>query len=92
MGIRLILGWVLMLSLLTLAAYAVDKHAARSGAWRVRERTLLALALMGGWPGALLGQHLLRHKVQKTRFKALNGMMALINVLVVIAFVSGLGT
>ena len=49
-------------TLLTLALYAWDKHAARSGAARVRERTLHLLALVGGFAGALAGQGLLRHK------------------------------
>lgn len=48
--------------------YAFDKVAARNGDWRVRESTLLWLALLGGAIGAFLGQRLLRHKTRKPPF------------------------
>jgi len=56
-------------SLVTVVAYVIDKSAARSGAWRTRERTLHLFALIGGWPGALFAQQVFRHKSQKTSFR-----------------------
>lgn len=55
-------------SLCTFILYAMDKSAARRGAWRTRESTLHLLSLAGGWPGALLAQQTLRHKSGKTPF------------------------
>lgn len=55
-------------NLVVFAVYAHDKAAARTGGWRVRESTLLGLAVFGGGPGALLGQRLLRHKTRKRPF------------------------
>lgn len=60
-----------VLSLITFALYACDKSAAAAGQERISERTLQLLALAGGWPGALLGQRLLRHKTRKTAFQLL---------------------
>ena len=51
-----------------LIAYAADKRAARMGRIRTRERTLHLLELLGGWPGALIGQQLFRHKRRKASF------------------------
>ena len=33
------------------------------------EATLLVFGLIGGWPGAIIGQQLFRHKTQKQPFK-----------------------
>ena len=56
-------------SLATLIAYAIDKSAAESGHWRTRERTLHALSLAGGWPGALVAQAVFHHKSHKRSFQ-----------------------
>jgi uncharacterized membrane protein YsdA (DUF1294 family)/cold shock CspA family protein len=57
-------------SVVTFFAYAFDKSAAQRGGWRTAEKTLHLLALVGGWPGALLAQQLLRHKSSKAEFRA----------------------
>ena len=59
----------LALSLAAGVAYGIDKRAAQSGAWRTRESTLHVLALMGGWPGALVAQRVFRHKSRKPSFQ-----------------------
>jgi len=59
-------------SLASMAAfivYAVDKSAARANRRRVSERNLLLVGLLGGWPGAIVAQQLLRHKTQKASFR-----------------------
>lgn len=58
-------------SVVTLFAYTLDKTAARNRAWRTKESTLHVLALVGGWPGALVAQKMLRHKTSKESFQAL---------------------
>jgi uncharacterized membrane protein YsdA (DUF1294 family)/cold shock CspA family protein len=57
-------------SVVCFLAYAFDKSAATAGRWRTSERMLLLLGLVGGWPGGLLAQHLLRHKTAKPAFRA----------------------
>jgi uncharacterized membrane protein YsdA (DUF1294 family)/cold shock CspA family protein len=52
----------LLISLITFMIYAKDKTAAKRDSWRTPENTLHMLALIGGWPGALLAHKLLRHK------------------------------
>ncbi len=62
---------LLVLNLVAWASYRWDKRQARrSGARRISERTLLALAWLGGWLGALVAVygHRRRHKVRKGRF------------------------
>lgn len=65
----LIILWLYLgASLVTFAAYAWDKSAAMNDRWRTQESTLHLLALVGGWPGALLAQRLIRHKSKKQSF------------------------
>ena len=56
-------------SALCLAFYAIDKSAARAGRERIPESMLLSLGLVGGWPGAIVAQQVLRHKTAKRTFR-----------------------
>jgi uncharacterized membrane protein YsdA (DUF1294 family)/cold shock CspA family protein len=55
-------------SLASFLAYAGDKRAAVSGGWRISESSLIALGIVGGWPGGILAQRIFRHKTRKTSF------------------------
>ena len=74
-----VLVFYLAASAVAFAAYAVDKSAARRGASRTRESTLHLLGVIGGWPGALVAQQVLRHKSQKRSFKAMFWLTAVLN-------------
>ena len=65
-----VLALYVVASLLAFFAYAIDKSAAKSNQWRTQESTLHLFALLGGWPGALVAQQLLRHKSAKASFQA----------------------
>ena len=60
---------IALLSATTYLAYAVDKRAAERGRWRTPESTLHALELLGGWPGALIAQRVMRHKTRKASYR-----------------------
>lgn len=57
------------MSAIAFLAYYIDKAAARKNRWRTREDTLHMLALLCGWPGALLAQQMFRHKSKKLSFR-----------------------
>lgn len=60
-------------------AYAFDKSAAKKDQWRTPERTLHFFALVGGWPGALAAQKLLRHKSKKQSFQVVFWATVILN-------------
>ena len=64
-----VLGIYLLASTCTLIAYKLDKTAAKHSHRRTPEKTLHILALIGGWPGAIIGQKLFRHKSKKLSFQ-----------------------
>ncbi len=59
-----------LISVLTFLLYWYDKHRARTDGQRTPEKVLHALELLGGWPGALIGQQVLRHKTRKVSYQA----------------------
>jgi Predicted membrane protein len=66
--------------------YWWDKDAARNDLWRVSEATLLGLALLGGSPGAVAAQRLLRHKTRKEPFRSnLASIVSLHGVVIAVA-------
>jgi len=66
---RVLFGVPIVLSILAFLAYRSDKRRAEAGAWRIPEFTLHMMALIGGWPGAFLGQRQFRHKTSKLSFQ-----------------------
>ena len=63
-----LLIWLVCLNLAAFAAMGVDKRRARRDAWRIRERTLFLLALLGGSVGAIAGMYLFHHKTRHWYF------------------------
>jgi uncharacterized membrane protein YsdA (DUF1294 family)/cold shock CspA family protein len=72
--------WYLGASLLTYLAYGYDKIAAKDRTWRTSESTLHWMSLLGGWPGALVGQPQFRHKTTKQSFRFWFWITVLVNV------------
>lgn len=60
--------YLLVINIFTFSVYGADKRRAQSGRWRVPERTLLGLAVIGGSLGAWLGMKIFHHKTQKPKF------------------------
>ena len=65
---RILVWYLAVINFITWIAYGLDKGRAKSGKWRIPERTLLLLALVGGSLGALAGMILFRHKTRKPKF------------------------
>ncbi len=68
-------------SAVTFIAYGADKGAARRSGRRVPESTLHVLALLGGWPGALVAQQVFRHKTRKQPFRVVFWLAVVANCL-----------
>lgn len=80
----------LALSTVTFVAYALDKSAAASGRWRTPEQTLHLFSVLGGWPGALVAQQILRHKTSKQQFVAIFWLTVVSNIGAFVAWHVGL--
>jgi len=78
---------LIIASVITFMVYAWDKRQARQHKWRVSERTLHVLELLGGWPGAWLAMRWLRHKSVKRSFRVVFGFIVALHGLGVAAVV-----
>ena len=60
--------WLALMSLVLFAVMGADKRRARKGLWRVPEKRLFLLALLGGAVGGVLGMRAFRHKTKHWTF------------------------
>ena len=64
----MLLVWLAVINLLSFIVYGADKRRARKGKWRVPEKTLFLLPLLGGSIGALLGMRVFHHTTKHWYF------------------------
>ena len=67
----LLLAPYVVSSVVVFAMYGSDKSAAVRGARRIPEANLHAVAVLGGWPGALVARRAFRHKTTKQPFRTI---------------------
>ena len=60
--------WLAVMSLILFILMGVDKAKAKRGAWRIKERTLILLAAIGGAIGGCIGMLVFRHKTKHAAF------------------------
>ena len=66
--LKYIIIYLSAMSLLTFILFGADKHKARAHKWRIPEKTLLGLSLLGGFTGGFLGMEFFRHKTKHWYF------------------------
>jgi len=77
------LGYLAFMSSLGFAAMGIDKWKARRRSWRIQERTLFALAFLGGGIGSLLGMYAFHHKTKHKKFVFLLPLAAFLYAVIV---------
>lgn len=68
MIIKLLLAWAAFINLTAFTVCGIDKDAAKKHKWRVPEKTLFLLALIGGSVGLWFGMRAFRHKTRHWYF------------------------
>ncbi len=67
--LKYVLYYLAAINLVTFLVYGIDKWRAKCGAWRVSEKTLFVLPLLGGSVGAIAGMRAFHHKTKHWYFK-----------------------
>ena len=60
--------YIIVINLIGILIIYIDKRRAMYGRWRIPEKTLIIIALLGGSIGCMVGMKLFRHKTQKIKF------------------------
>jgi uncharacterized membrane protein YsdA (DUF1294 family) len=79
----IVAGYLILMNVIGLLIMGVDKAKAKKHAWRIPERTLFLVSVLGGSVGTWVGMYLFRHKTKHWYFVI--GMPAILVVQVVIA-------
>lgn len=82
-GYILVLGTVLLMNILGYLSMWSDKRRAIKGKYRISEKALFIIAILGGSLGSILGMQKFRHKTKHWYFKY--GMPFILMVQIVIA-------
>lgn len=80
--------YLLLINALAFALMLIDKRKAIKSHWRIPEKTLLGVALLGGSLGCLLGMHTARHKTKHLQFSIGVPILFAIQVIALIALCS----
>ena len=66
---RILVIYLLAVNLFAFILYGIDKKRARNREWRISERALIGIAVIGGSVGAILGMHVFHHKTRYWYFR-----------------------
>ncbi|MGN1327889.1 MAG: DUF1294 domain-containing protein [Clostridia bacterium] len=86
-SIKNIIIYLVIINIVAFLAMLIDKKKAEKGKWRIKESTLLILAIIGGSIGAITGMYTFRHKTQKARFFVGIPVIIVLQILLVIAII-----
>ncbi len=67
-SIKGLIIYLLIINGVGLTAMLIDKLKAERGSWRIPEKTLFMITLLGGGIGTITGMYLFRHKTKKLYF------------------------
>ena len=61
--------YLAVVNVLAFVLFGIDKYKAKHDRWRIKEATLIGIAVIGGSAGAWLGMRVWHHKTQHNQFK-----------------------
>lgn len=82
--------YYIIINLISFVLYGIDKRKAISHQYRISEKTLFLLSLLGGVFASLLGMFLFHHKIRKPMFYFVHFISLLIHFYIIYTFVLSL--
>ena len=67
-SVKNIIIYLVAINVIGFLAMFIDKKKAQRGDWRIPEKTLFGITLLGGGIGTIAGMYTFRHKTKKLKF------------------------
>ena len=84
-----IILYLIVINVVAFLAFGLDKLKAKADAWRIPEKTLLGLAIIGGSVGAILGMRTFRHKTRHKQFSVGLPVSLVLQIVLVVLLLRG---
>ena len=78
--------YLVIINIIGFLAMWIDKRKAQRHAWRIPEKTLMFLAVLGGGIGTIAGMYTFRHKTQKIAFVIGMPLILVVEIITIIYF------
>ena len=76
--------YIILINIIGCFIMLIDKKKAENGKWRIQEKTIFMVTILGGGIGTILGMYIFRHKTKKLQFTI---GLPVITILEIIGFV-----
>lgn len=63
-----IIIYLIIINIIGFLVMYIDKQKAKKGKWRIQEKTIFIITVLGGGIGTISGMYAFRHKTQKLHF------------------------
>lgn len=80
------IAYLVLINIAAFIIYGADKHKAKKGQWRIPEKTLIGVAVLGGSIGAVMGMRLFSHKTKHPKFYIGIPVIILLQIAVVVVY------
>lgn len=84
--IKNIIIYLITINVIGFLAMWIDKRKAEKGKWRIKEKTLFMITVLGGGIGTISGMYTFRHKTQKLAFTIGMPAILILEIVTVIYF------
>lgn len=84
----MLVTYLLAINLLAFMMFFTDKAKARKAKWRISEKSLLMVSLLGGSLGAFIGMKFFRHKTKHKLFTIGLPLILLVQVIVLLMYLT----
>ncbi|SFU84017.1 Uncharacterized membrane protein YsdA, DUF1294 family [Clostridium sp. DSM 8431] len=80
---KLFIYYIVLINIITFASMGIDKYKAKKKKWRIPEKNLMTLAVLGGSIGMLFGIYFFRHKTKHKLFTLGTPVILLLQVIII---------